>query len=189
MTRESSIGIVALPRTLQETSLKRPVAGGSQGYASSSKLSSLDDWSLSLEEELDPNWDIDRDVLLQALPEPTQDLLDEMAVRYPQQFETLPVQVKSPHCWRLFVKFCFFSGLPIAEGELHYRVVDAVATAQEIVLSHEVMEAVNGESAEILRLPNQKTFRYLRRHYTQQSGKLDDVVFQRTSWEVVLPEV
>lgn len=157
----------------------------------SKATTSLDDMSF-LEEELDPNWDVDRDFLLQVLPEPDKDLLDEMAVRYPDQFETLPVQVRSEHCWRLFIKFCFFSGLPIAEGELHYKVIDEVANevyGEEIILSHEVMEAVNGESAEILRLPNLKTFKYLRKHYTQQSGKLADAAFRRTSWEMVRPEI
>jgi hypothetical protein len=115
-----------------------------------------------------------------------------MGVRYPEQFETLPVQVRAVSCWRLYVKFCFFSGLPIAEGEMHYKVKDEIAMeeyGEEIVLSHDVMEAVNGESAEILRLPNLRTFKYLRKHYMQQSGKLSDTVFQRTSWELVRPEV
>ena len=81
---------------------------------------------------------------------------------------------------------------PIAEGELHYKVRDEIAMevyGEEIVLSHEVMEAVNGDSADILRLPNLKVFKYLRKHYTQQSGKLTDAIFQRTSWEMVRPEV
>jgi len=114
---------------------------------------------------------------------------------YPKQFNTLPVQVRSPHCWRLFFKFCFFSGLPIAEGELHYKVRNNIVCSdlyygEEIILSHDVMEAVNGElSADILRLPNKKTFKYLRKHYVQQCGKLSEVVFDRTSWEIVLPEV
>jgi hypothetical protein len=156
-----------------------------------SRLSSMDDMSLSVEEELDPNWGLDREYLLRVLPEPKQPLLDEMASRFPAQFETLPVQVRSPHCWRLFVKFCFFSGLPIAEGELHYKVRDEVADlyGEEVILSHEVMEAVNGDSAEILRLPNLKTFRYLRKHYNQQSAKLPNPVFERCSWDMVRPEV
>mmetsp|Transcript_34474 Transcript_34474/g.83164 ORF Transcript_34474/g.83164 Transcript_34474/m.83164 type:complete len:729 (+) Transcript_34474:664-2850(+) len=156
-----------------------------------SRLSSVDDASMSVEEELDPNWELDRDYLLNVLPEPDQNLLDEMARRYPQQFETLPVQVRSPHCWKLYVKFCFFSGLPIAEGELHYKVRDAVANqcGEEVILSHEVMVAVNGDSATILRLPNQKTFRYLKRHYNQQSAKLDERYFERQSWEMVRCEV
>lgn len=154
-----------------------------------SRLSSVDD--TSVEEELDPNWELDKEYLLSVLPEPTQDLLDEMAERYPAQFETLPVQVRSPHCWKLYVKFCFFSGLPIAEGEMHYKVRDSLANqyGEEIILSHEVMEAVNGDSAEILRLPNLKTFRYLRKHYHQQSAKLPDSCFQRQAWEMVRPEV
>jgi hypothetical protein len=154
-----------------------------------SRLSSVDD--TSVEEELDPNWELDKEYLLSVLPEPTQELLDEMAERYPAQFETLPVQVRSPHCWKLYVKFCFFSGLPIAEGEMHYKVRDSLANqyGEEIILSHEVMEAVNGDSAEILRLPNLKTFRYLRKHYHQQAAKLPDSCFQRQAWEMVRPEV
>ena len=159
-----------------------------------SRLSSMDDATslgYSEVEELDPNWELDRDYLLNVLPEPEQELLDEMAIRYPTQFETLPVQVRSPSCWNLYVKFCFFSGLPIAEGEMHYKVRENIADryGEEINLSHEVMEAVNGESAEILRLPNLKTFRYLRKHYHQQSAKLPDTCFQRQAWEMVRPEV
>jgi hypothetical protein len=194
VTRESNYGVAAMPRILKPESLvKRSRSlGANSTTGSSSRISSLDDMSLSLEEDLDPNWGLDRDFLLTVLPEPSQDLLRDISNRYPEQFETLPIQVRSPHCWRLFIKFCFFSGLPIAEGELHYKVKDEVSSevfGEEIILSHEVMEAVNGESAEILRLPNLKTFRYLRKHYTQQSGKLPDVVFKRTSWEVVLPEI
>mmetsp|Transcript_8286 Transcript_8286/g.18559 ORF Transcript_8286/g.18559 Transcript_8286/m.18559 type:complete len:722 (+) Transcript_8286:303-2468(+) len=138
----------------------------------------------------------DREKYLDSLPEPDTKLLQEMSQRYPEPFDTLPVQVRSPHCWRLFVKFCFFSGLPIAEGEMHYRVKGSVAvfpqqqSSEEIALSHEVMEAVNGEvSAEMLRLPNQKVFDYLKRQYSQQSSKLNDEVFDRKSWELVMPEV
>lgn len=180
-TKESSMGFAAKPRSLVRRA--RSVAG--------SRLSSLDDMSLSYEEEQDDIRSVDREYLLRVLPCPSQDLLDNMADRYPEQFETLPVQVRSPHCWRLFVKFCFFSGLPIAEGEMHYKVQDQVAEpyGEEIILSHEVMEAVNGTSAEILRLPNQKTFRYLQKHYTQQCGKLNGEVFKRESWELILPEV
>ena len=50
--------------------------------------------------------------------------------------------------------------------------------------------AVNGEvSAELLRLPNQKVFDYLKRQYSQQSSKLTSEVFGRNSWEVVMAEV
>lgn len=191
----SSQGVIPLPREYVQagSALKRVSTMGTSSNRSTSvsKSTSVDDLSF-LEEELDPNWDLDRDYLLKNLPDPSKDLLDEMSLRYPDQFETLPVQVRSPHCWRLFVKFCFFSGLPIAEGELHYKVRDEIAMdvyGEEVTLSHEVMEAVNGDSAEILRLPNQKTFKYLRKHYTQQCGKLSDAVFQRTSWEMVRPEV
>ena len=171
--------------------LTRPSVLSRRGSKLSRLSGSIDDMSLSVEEEMDANYGIDRDYLLSVLPDPSQGLLDEMASRYPAQFETLPVQVRSPHCWRLYVKFCFFSGLPIAEGELHYKVRDEISDAygEEIILSHEVMETVNGDSAEILRLPNLKTFRYLRKHYSQQSGKLPDQAFMRQSWEMVRPEV
>lgn len=191
-TSKSSEGFSAQPRS----SIRRFRSMGTgtksaSGTATASRLSSLDDMSLSYEEEDDVNAHLDRDYLLRVLPAPSQDLLDNMADRYPEQFETLPLQVRSPHCWNLFVKFCFFSGLPIAEGEKHYKIQDSVADqyGEEIILSHEVMEAVNGSSADILRLPNQKTFRYLQKHYTQQCGKLNDEVFNRSNWEEVLPEV
>jgi hypothetical protein len=59
----------------------------------------------------------------------------------------------------------------------------------QIAFTHELL-AVNGEvSAEILRLPNQKVFDYLRRQYSQQSSKLTDEVFDRKNWELVMPEV
>mmetsp|Transcript_28106 Transcript_28106/g.39525 ORF Transcript_28106/g.39525 Transcript_28106/m.39525 type:complete len:540 (+) Transcript_28106:88-1707(+) len=157
---------------------------------SGSALSSLE--TQSIEEDLDPNWRLDSDYLLSLLPDPSTQLLKKMATMYPQQFATLPVQVRSPQNWQLFVKFCFFSGLPIAEGEMHYKVSDSIACesfGEDIVLSHEVMEAVNGESAEMLRLPNKKTFRYLRKHYTQQCSKLPSNVFERRNWELVLPEI
>ena len=183
-----SLGMSGNPRSLAGASLL------SRKGSRISRLSSIDDATslgCSVEEELDPNWELDREYLLRVLPEPKQDLLDEMAIRYPAQFDTLPVQVREQSCWNLYVKFCFFSGLPIAEGEMHYKVRDNIAGryGEEINLSHDVMEAVNGDSAEILRLPNLKTFRYLRRHYHQQSAKLPDNCFQRQAWEMVRPEV
>lgn len=159
---------------------------------SMSRLSSLDDLSLSIDGDLDPNWGLDKNFMLSVLPEASADLLQQMAKLYPDQFETLPIQVRDPLKWKLYVKFCFFSGLPIAEGEMHYKVRDDIAEqvyGEEIVLSHEVMEAVNGASAEILTLPNLKAFRYLRKHYAQQCSKLDDRVFRRNCWERVAPEV
>jgi len=92
----------------------------------------------------------DRETYLASLPAADENLLLEMRKRFPVPFDSLPVQVRSPHCWRLFVKFCFFSGLPIAEGETHYRVKCSVAVFlspkkdkqldEEIALSHDVME-------------------------------------------------
>ena len=157
-----------------------------------SRLSSLDDLSLSVEGDLDPNWSLDRDMLLKILPPASPDLLKAMSTLYPEQFETLPVQVRDSKQWKLYVKFCFFSGLPISDGEMHYKVRDDIAEqvyGEEIVLSHDVMEASTGASAEILTLPNRTVMRYLRKHYAQQCSKLDDRVFQRASWERVAPEV
>ena len=190
-------GSASVTHSLGVNGNSRSVAGASllsRKNSRGSRLSSIDDATslgCSVEEELDPNWELDREYLLRVLPEPSQELLDQMAIRYPTQFETLPVQVRSPPCWNLYVKFCFFSGLPIAEGEMHYKVRVGIADryGEEINLSHEVMEAVNGDSAEILRLPNLKTFRYLRKHYHQQSAKLPDNCFQRQAWEMVRPEV
>ena len=190
-------GNASVTHSLGVNGNSRSIAGASllsRKNSRGSRLSSMDDATslgCSVEEELDPNWELDREYLLRVLPEPKQELLDEMAIRYPTQFETLPLQVRSPPCWNLYVKFCFFSGLPIAEGEMHYKVRESIADryGEEINLSHEVMEAVNGDSAEILRLPNLKTFRYLRKHYHQQSAKLPDTCFQRQAWEMVRPEV
>jgi hypothetical protein len=157
----------------------------------SRSLTSTDEMSLSIEEELDVNYGIDLDYLLSVLPEASDDLLEEMQSRYPTQYETLPQQVRLSSCWRLYTQFCFFSGLPIAEGESYYKVHKEIAQefGDDIVLSHEVMETVNGASADILRLPNQKIFAYLKKHYAQQSEKLPEAVFERSAWELVLPEV
>lgn len=159
-------------------------------------LSSMDDLSLSIDGDLDPNWGLDRDFLLKVLPAPNEQLVNKMSTLYPEQFQTLPVQVRDFKCWKLYVKFCFFSGLPIEPDEMHYRVREEVAETcyglgEEIVLSHDVMEAVNGvASAEILTLPNQKLFRYLKKHYAQQCNKLEgEIAFQRSSWVRVLAEV
>lgn len=148
----------------------------------------------------------DKSRYLSSLPEPNTHLLQQMKLRYPDSYDSLPLPVLSPHRWKLYVKFCHFSGLPIAEGEMHYRVKSNISAfadnscngtcneetkrREEISLSQEVMEAVNGqESAEILRLPNQKTFEYLRLQYAQQSDKLREEVFDRKSWEMVMPEI
>jgi len=176
--------------------------------------------------------------VLDILPHPGvgsgMDLLTQMETEFPDQYATLPQQVRVAKCWRLYFKFCFFSGLPIADGEMYYKVTDKtmdrlrsrsrsksrskmlnssghddamaaskkskqsggvnvgdeLAGVEEIILSHEIMEAVNGEqSAQILRLPNKKTFRYLQKQYRQQCAKLGGKVFDRTSWEMVMPEV
>eukprot|EP00980_Cylindrotheca_fusiformis_P018730 scaffold6241_cov129-Cylindrotheca_fusiformis.AAC.7 len=147
--------------------------------------------STACDEELDSNYGMDKNYLLKALPEFSDELLQDLQSKYPEQYETLPQQVRLPSSWRLYTRFCYFSGLPIAEGEAYYKVRDEIEIECEddIVLSHEVMEAVNGASAEILRLPNIKTFDYLKCHYAQQAEKLPESVFERISWELVLPEV
>ena len=198
---KGSLSARSLGKNASKGSSKRRTSGlslnadGASSIASKSisRLSSLDDLSLSIEGDLDPNWGLDRDLLVQVLPEANDTLLKQMSDLYPEQFATLPVQVRAPGRWNLYVKFCFFSGLPIAEGEMHYKVKDDIADVvygEELDLSHDVMEAVNGEqSAEILQLPNLKVFRYLRKHYAQQCSKLDDRVFRRTAWERVAPEI
>jgi hypothetical protein len=143
--------------------------------------------------------DEEQEEFVRSLPEPDNAFLREMQTRYPEPFASLPLPVQSKANWRLYVKFCYFSGLPVAEGEMHFRVKPALLNngnnglnkngKEDVVLSHDVMETVNGEaSAEMLKLPNKKTFTYLKKYYGQQSAKLDPVVFQRTSWEMVLPE-
>jgi hypothetical protein len=139
------------------------------------------------------------DFLIQALPDPSNDVLQLMEKSFPEEFASLSPQLRRPHCWRLYVKFCFFSGLPIADGEMYYKVMDEVVgkrnkKIEEIALSHEVMEAVSGESAEILTLPGKKTFHYLQKHYKQQCAKLTPQklykkVFDRSSWVRVMPEI
>ena len=160
----------------------------------------------------DPNEAIPPEILLEALPEPNEAILKAISDAYSQQYSTLPAQVQDPACWHLFEKFCHFSGLPIQFGEVHYRVRPDVlakgklakkleskfgksdtaklSPSDDIVLSHEVMLACNGEeSSEIVRLPNTRCFRYLRKHYAHQCSKCDDSVFHRSSWEMVKPEV
>ena len=174
-----------------ESVTSKSLASKSLAGSRASRMSSLDDLSMSVDGDLDPNWSLDRDMLLQVLPPASKRLLKQMADMYGDQFETLPVQVRDANVWKLYVKFCFFSGLPIAEGELHYKVRDTVAEAvygEEIALSHEVMEA-STSSAEILSLPSRTVLQYLRQNYTQQCNKLDDQVFRRENWERVAPEV
>lgn len=141
------------------------------------------------------------DFIIQALPDPNRELLASMQETFPEQFASLNPRLRRPQCWRLYVKFCFFSGLPIADGEMYYKVMDDVVKnyskngkkMEEIALSHEVMEAVSGESAELLRLPSKKTFEYLQKHYKQQCAKfhnkLSKKVFDRSSWIRVMPEI
>jgi len=158
--------------------------------ASKSRMSSVDE-SLSMDGDLCPNWGLDCDVLLAVLPDASPKLLRMVADAYPEQFETLPVQVRQPAVWKLYVKFCFFSGLPIANDDLHYKVRDDVADAvygEEIALSHDVLEAATA-SAELLTLPNRAVLKYLQKHYAQQCKKLEPRVFERSNWQRMAPEV
>lgn len=150
----------------------------------------------SIESELDPNWNIDNQFLLNVLPPAGTIVLEKMSSMHRDQFETLPVQVRDSTRWKLYIKFCFFSGLPISQDEVHYKIRDDIANdvyfGEEIVLSHEVMEAaVGSSSAELLTLPNTNVTRYIKRHYVQQCSKLgtDQRIFQRASWERISPEV
>ena len=155
---------------------------------SSSALSrTLSDDLSNMEGDLDVHWNVDKEFLLDILPEANKDTLKAMKGAYPVPFETLPRQIRAASCWRLFSKFCFFSGLPIARDELHYKVKDVIAEAvygDEIALSHEVMKA-SSDAAELLALPSSVVMAYLRQHYPQQCGKLEERVFRRSSWERV----
>jgi hypothetical protein len=190
---------IPLHEHIQETNrvnmTRRQMAGASvasNSYMSKSRLSSMDDFSMSIEGDLDPNWKLDCDYLLSILPDASKETLRQMNKLYPELFETLPTQIQDPSVWKLFSMFCFFSGLPIASGDLYYKVRDDVAEevyGDGIILSHDVMEAVNGASTDLVTLPNQHTFRYLKTHYSQQCAKLDESVFQRSCWRRVAPEV
>ena len=179
---------------------------------STSKKSGLSTFMVD-DADPDPNRSIPSEVLLEALPEPNSSVLKTVAARFPDLFSTLPEQVQDPAYWRLYERFCHFSGLPISVGEVHYRVrtetvgrtklTDKLESGDgakrgggansdipEVVLSHEVMLACNGEaSSEIIRLPNTRCFRYLKKHYPVQCSKLAGEVFDRAMWEMVLPEV
>lgn len=144
------------------------------------------------DEDVDVNSRLDKDYLLSVLPEPSDELMVLMQQKYPSDFRTLPDQVRKPDAWKIYIQFCFFSGLPIAEGECYYKIKSEISNEQygeSIVLCHAIMEAVNGSSSDMVRLPNLKTFQYLKKHYPQQSEKLPSSVFERSSWEVVLPEI
>lgn len=170
----------------QESFTSNDAAAPSHGKSSQEEELCAHDQSLTCEQ------------LLRVIPAPDSHVMKLIETRFPEQYATLPKQVRSPDCWRVYIKFCFFSGLPVADGEMYYRVLDNVSQGMnlqamgtdEIILSHEVMEAVNGEqSAGMLRLPNNKLFQYLKKHYNQQCAKLTGNVFDRRSWEMVLSEV
>lgn len=179
------------------------------GKTQASRYSSACSEDVAMDSFVTDNWEEDEngnvvetanaELLLLALPEPSQMLMEEMEKRYTEQFLTLPQQIRKHESWRLYMRFCFFSGLPIADGEMYYKVLDKVTSKlkkqlrrsglNEIILSHEVMEAAHGCSSELINLPTRKTFRYLHEHYGQQCAKLNDRVFKRTNWQKVMPEV
>jgi hypothetical protein len=170
--------------------------GGGGSYHTNNDERTIGTSINSIESDLDPNWNIDNHFLLQVLPPAGPIILQKMSTMYRDQFETLPVQVRDSTRWKLYIKFCFFSGLPISQDELHYKIRDDIADSvyygEEIVLSHEVMEAAIGaSSAELLTLPNTNVMKYIKRHYVQQCAKLgsDQRIFQRASWERISPEV
>lgn len=198
-------------------------------------------WGVLLPKSVSPDGDEDAcyGECRGAPSNPDQSLLDALSSRFPSQFDTLPAQVRNPDRWGLYCKFCFFSGLPVAGDEMHYRLKDEVARSmlllqaaeedehedndeqkeKEVVLSHEVMEAAHGGnggdvvnpstadedgakqrqasrnpaavmgSASLVRLPTRRAFRYLKRHYAQQCGKLEEEAFVRCNWERIMPEV
>jgi len=134
---------------------------------------------------------IDPHQLYNSLPQCSDAMLNEMKNLYREKYETLPAQVRTSHCWRLYMKFCFFSGLPIGEDEEHYRIKDDFNDyGEDINLSHDVLVVANGEaSAALIRKPNTTTFRYIQKHYSQQCSKLHKNMFDRRCWESVLAEV
>lgn len=134
---------------------------------------------------------LDAHEIFANLPDDGDIVIEEMKKHYPNQFELLPVQARSANCWRLYMKFCFFSGLPIAEDEPHYRIKEEYDIYdEEIHLSYEVIEAACGvDSATLLRKPNRRTFQYLQKHYPDQCRKLDKTAFDRKCWEQILAEI
>lgn len=125
-----------------------------------------------------------------------QIVVNNLQTNYPEMFSQLPAPLRQASSWKLYTKFCSFSGLPIAEGEMHYFVssdklqkVEHLDNYEDVFLSHEVMIAIHGEtSAELLKLPNTKTLTYLSTFYPAQSSKYPPSVFVRDSWEAILPE-
>jgi hypothetical protein len=123
-------------------------------------------------------------------------VVNNLQKNYPEMFSQLPAPLQQASSWKLYTKFCSFSGLPIAEGEMHYCVssnklpqVEHLHNYEDVFLSHEVMIAIHGEtSAELLKLPNTKTLTYLSTFYPTQSSKYPPSVFVRDSWDAILPE-
>ncbi|KAL3928115.1 MAG: hypothetical protein SGBAC_012786 [Bacillariaceae sp.] len=196
--------VLGLPKKQEIKPERKPSFVKSMMSRSSSRLSSATSTTapesasfLSADGEEDDAFDInsrlDKDYLLAVLPEPSSELLVLMQQKFPSEYRTLPDQVRKPESWRLYIQFCYFSGLPIAEGECYYKIKSEVSKQDfgedSIILCHDIMQAVNGSSSDMVRLPNLKTFQYLKRHYPQQSEKLPASVFDRSSWEVVLPEI
>lgn len=207
--QDRMVEIKTCTSNVSQKSRKSHKSTSEKSQASRSRVSSVWSDNVAMDSYVTDNWEEDEngnvvesanaDLLLLALPEPSQFLMKEMEERYGDQFLTLPQQIRSHKSWRLYMRFCFFSGLPIADGEMYYKVLDKItsklrkqlrkAGLNEIILSHELMEAAHGCSSDIITLPTRKTFRYLHEHYGQQCAKLNDRVFKRTSWEKIMPEV
>jgi len=127
--------------------------------------------------------------LLEIMPPPCHNFLKTLQFKFPELIKTLPQSlIYDAEKWSIYNTFCFFSGLPILIGELHYR----LKGNRQINLSHEILEIVLGkDSASLVRLPTTAVFDYLKVNYRQQCHKIcqHDRLFQRCSWELVLPEV
>ncbi|GKY99105.1 hypothetical protein MPSEU_000866000 [Mayamaea pseudoterrestris] len=166
----------------------------STSQMSTSPLTSYDDLSSkSLDGGVDSSSPSGQE-LLRQLPLPDRHLLDQMQILYPNQFITLPLEIRDVRVWKLYMRFCFFSGLPIAENEVYYKLredINFLVRGKQVLLSRDVMEAAHGNTATSLmhHQPNQQTFRYLEKNYSLQCSKLDESVFQRSSWERVAPSV
>lgn len=167
-------------------------------YLSSSSFSGDDDNDYNYKENVHPyklsyNKSCYYDELLEQLPNPCNNLLQNLKETYPEAFQTLPSSIQTNiESWSIYNKFCYFSGLPICPGDLYYKYnIEKKKKCSDILLSHEIMEVVLGkDSADLVRLPNTAVFDYLKMNYKHQFCQLEDeLVFERYAWEVVLPEV
>ena len=140
------------------------------------------------------------DDLLEQLPNPSNKLLQSLNETHADAYKTLPSSIQNNvESWQIYNKFCYFSGLPICPGDLHYKYSMRktkkknynIGSDSGILLSHEVMEVVLGkDSADLVRLPNTAVFDYLKMNYKHQFCKLgEELIFERYAWQIVLPEI